>query len=221
MYDLNENRYYAYNAHRVDSSFIPASTFKIFNSLVGIETGIITDSNYIFKWNGATHWNENWNKDLKLKEAFQYSCVPCYQALAREIGEKRMQFFIDKEKYGNQNISGGIDQFWLDGEIRVTQLQQVELLKNLYHEKLSFSKKAMQLVKEIMRMEKEDDYTLYTKTGWGIIEDKNYGWFVGIAESETNVLFFATNIQADEPQPKNFATARINITKNVLKKLMN
>lgn len=218
LYDLNKDAYLTSDKERLNTSFIPASTFKIFNTLVGLELGIIHDPNYIFKWDGIESWNKNWNKDLKLKEAFQYSCVPCYQALAREIGEERMQLYIDKENYGNKNISGGIDQFWLSGEIRISQLQQIEFLKKLYFNELGFSKANMEIVKEIMILEDSENFQLRGKTGWGIIEGTNYGWFVGYMEKEDNVIFFALNIESDDP-PQNFASARLNIIKKILAKL--
>lgn len=219
LYNLKEDSYISYNIERCRERFLPASTFKIFNSLVGIETGLIPDSNYIFYWDSIKYQVNNWNQDLILKKAFQYSCVPCYQALARKIGLQKMKFYIEKEHYGNEDLTGPIDYFWLNATLKISQFEQIKFLKKLYEEKLGFSHKAMQLVKYIMLVENKPGYKLRAKTGWGI-ENKslNIGWYVGYIEKDDNVYFFATNIESDNPD-KNFGNARIEITKLILRHL--
>lgn len=220
IYELKKDRFSAYKKEIAHRQFIPASTFKIFNTLAGLETGIIPDTSFIFKWNGDTTWNSNWNQDLKLKDAFLFSCVPCYQQLAREIGQEKMQFFIDKEMYGNQNLTGGIDKFWLSGKLRISQFQQIEFLTKLYLGKLSFSQKSMKTVKEIMKIGQFGKFYLSGKTGWAEIDEINYGWFVGYAEIESEVIFFALLLEDKNPQ-ENFASARINVVKNILSSFSN
>ncbi len=218
IYNLNNDEYILVDSARCFQQFIPASTFKIFNSLVGLETGLIPDSNFIFKWDGTKRNIENWNQDLKFSLAFQYSCVPCYQSLARKIGQERMQYYVDKENYGNHNIGGGIDQFWLTGNLRISQFEQISLLKNLYEDKLSFSKRNMEIVKHIMISERNPEYILHSKTGWGTINGINYGWLVGYIEKQNNVYFFALNIESKNPG-KNFAGSRLLITKQLFRTL--
>lgn len=218
IYDLNNDDYILIDSARCLQQFIPASTFKIFNSLVGFETGLISDSNFIFKWDGNKRNIESWNHDLKLRLAFQYSCVPCYQSLAKKIGQKRMQYYVDKENYGNRNIGGGIDQFWLTGDLRISQFEQIKLLKDLYNDKLSFSKRNMEMVKHIMISERNPEYILHSKTGWGIINGINYGWLVGYIEKQNNVYFFALNIESENPG-NNFAENRFLITKEFFRTL--
>ena len=217
LYNLKKDSYTVYNIDRCRKRFLPASTFKIFNSLVGIETGIIPDSNFIFYWDSTRYQVNNWNQDLILRKAFQYSCVPCYQALARKIGTERMKFYIDKEHYGNEVLTGPIDYFWLNATLKISQFEQIEFLKKLYNEELGFSSKAMQVVKHIMLVEDKPDYKLRAKTGWGIDKDDlNIGWYVGYLEKDNNVYFFVTNIESDNPG-KNFGNARIEITKSILR----
>jgi beta-lactamase class D len=218
IYDSNAGKYIFYDKERSQKRFTPASTFKIFNSAAGIESGVINDTSYIFKWNGITHWNKNWNQDLNLRAAFQFSCVPCYQQLAKNIGDEKMKYFLEKENYGNTDISDGIDQFWLKGSLKISPLEQIEFLKNFYNKKSSFSGETVKIVKSIMLIEKNEKYKLFSKTGWGIIDEMNYGWFVGFIEQSGNVIFFALNVESKDP-PKNFAQLRIDITKNSLKKL--
>ena len=217
LYNLQEDSYTGYNIERCRERFLPASTFKIFNSLVGIETGIIPDSNFVFHWDSTKYQVNNWNQDLILRKAFQYSCVPCYQALARKIGMERMKFYIEKEHYGNEVLTGPIDFFWLNATLKISQFEQIKFLKKLYKEELGFSHTAMQLVKYIMIVENKSGYKLSAKTGWGISTNElNIGWYVGYLEKDDNVYFFATNIESDNPD-ENFGDARIEITKLILR----
>lgn len=219
FYNLNEDSYISYNVERCRERFLPASTFKIFNSLAGIETGIIPDSNFVFYWDSTKYQVNNWNQDLILRKAFQYSCVPCYQALARKIGIDKMKFYITREHYGNEVLTGPIDYFWLNGTLKISQFEQIEFLKKLYFETLEFSHKTMLLVKNIMLAENKPGYKLRAKTGWGTEKNGlNIGWYVGYLEKDNNVYFFATNIESDNPG-KEFGNARIVITKQILRKL--
>lgn len=219
LYNLKEDSYTGYNIERCRKRFLPASTFKIFNSLVGIETGIIPDSNFIFYWDSTKYQVNNWNQDLILRKAFQYSCVPCYQNLARKVGMERMKFYIEKEQYGNEVLTGPIDFFWLNATLKISQIEQIKFLKKLYNKELGFSLKAMQIVKHIMLIENKPDYKLRAKTGWGIDkEGLNIGWYVGYLEKNNNVYFFATNIESDSPD-ENFGNARVEITKSILRNL--
>ncbi len=219
LYNLKEDSYTGYNIERCRERFLPASTFKIFNSLVGIETGVISDSNFIFYWDSTMYQFNNWNQDLVLRTAFQYSCVPCYQSLARKIGMEKMKFYVEREHYGNEVLTGPIDYFWLNATLKISQFEQIEFLKRLYNEELGFSHKAMQLVKYIMLVENKPDYKLRAKTGWGIEkEGLNIGRYVGYLEKNNNVYFFATNIESDNPS-ENFGNARIEITKSILRNL--
>ena len=111
LYDLNADKYTIHNSSRADSAAIPASTFKIFNSLVILEEAVLKDENQILKWDGEKKFLNIWEQDHTLKSAIKYSVVWFYQECARQVGEKRMQFWIDSAGYGNQNIAGGIDRF--------------------------------------------------------------------------------------------------------------
>jgi hypothetical protein len=103
---------------RSGQAFLPASTFKIPNSLIALETGVVGDPDKdIFKWDGVKRSIEAWNQDHTLRSAIAASAVPVYQEIARHIGAERMQKYVDLFEYGNRNIGGGIDQFWLTGEI--------------------------------------------------------------------------------------------------------
>ena len=152
-----------------------------------------------------------------MRKAFKYSAVWFYQEIARRIGEKRMQEYVNKNDYGNMNINGGIDRFWLDGELRISPAEQLELLKKLYSDSLKFSGRSLDIVKEIMLFEEGTDYKLRAKTGWGIRFEENVGWFVGWVEKNDNVYFFVNNCQTKNPGEG--YPARIEITRKILSEL--
>ena len=216
LYDMKKDSYIKYDSQKCGEQFIPASTFKIFNSLVALETGVIKDEFEVFKWDSVKRFYDKWNQDLDMVNAFKYSGVWFYQELARRIGEEKMQYYISKNHYGNENISGEIDYFWLNGEIRISADEQIEILKKLYNNYLEFSKRSMDIVKQIMIYEKADDYTIRAKTGWAGDEDQ-IGWFVGYVEKGSDVYFFATNLQSKEPE-EGFVS-RKEVTFKILKEL--
>ena len=131
LFNSKEDSYVAYDTARCRQRFIPASTFKIFNSLVALETGVIPDEHYVMKWDSTVRRVPAWNKDQDMAEAIRNSTVWYYQEIARRVGQQRMQRYIDLEHYGNMDISGGIDQFWLRGGLRISQFEQIDLLRNL------------------------------------------------------------------------------------------
>lgn len=230
LYDLKRKKYVRYNSARARRKFLPLSTFKIPNSLIALETGFAADENHVFKWSGEKYDIDAWNKDLTFREALQASCVPCYQQIARAVGEQRMKEFLGKFKYGNRNMAGGIDRFWLDGNLRISADEQIEFLKRFYTNKLSVSTRSIETVKKMLILEKQPDYVLSGKTGLQLGLSKlgapklsipvspKLGWFVGYLERNGDVYFFATNIESGTP-PDNFSAARIEITKKILNRL--
>ena len=196
LYDLNRNQYIRYNPERCAARFIPASTFKIMNSLIGLETGIIPDENYVIKWDGTSYNIPAWNQDHTLKTAIQNSVVWYYQELARQVGKEKMQSYLDAANYGNEDISGQIDTFWLEGGLRISANEQVEFLKRLYEGGLPFSSRSTGIVKEILVLEEAASYRLSGKTGSGQRIMPHQSWFVGYLETKGNVYFFATNFES-------------------------
>jgi beta-lactamase class D len=202
LYDLNNNRYIRYNPDRCAERLLPASTFKIMNALIALETGVVPDQDHVIAWDGTQYPFAAWNQDHTLKTAFQGSVVWYYQDVARQIGRERMQHYIDTVGYGNQDITGNLDSFWLDGAIRISANEQVELLKRLYQGDLPFSRRSIDIVKEIMLVEADDTHQLRGKTGSGRMGDLSVGWFVGYEERDENVYFFAANITSPSAEAK-------------------
>ena len=161
---------------------LPASTFKILNSLVALETGIAPDDNLLLKWDGVQHSRAEWNQDLTLRQAFKFSAVWYYQEIARRIGKEQMQRYLDTVKYGNHTISK-IDTFWLDGSLQISPDEQVGFLKQLYFSELPFAERTQRIVKSLMLQEDSAKFKLYYKTGWGQpAGGKDILWVVGFSE---------------------------------------
>ena len=217
LYDLKKDEYLKYNPERCAERFIPASTFKIFNSLAALEAGVIKDENEIIKWDEVERFIKSWNQDLNLVQAFKFSAVWFNQELARRIGEEKMQEYITASHYDNEDISGGINLFWLEGGLRISPDEQIEFLKKIYNNETSFSKRSVDILKKIMIYELTVEYTLRAKTGWGMRFENHVGWFVGYIEKDDDVYFFATNLETKNPD-EGFRS-RIEITYKILKEL--
>ncbi len=208
-----------YNMALDTQRFSPASTFKIVNSLIGLETGRILNDTMTIKWDGIKRSNENWNKDMGMAEAFKVSCVPYYQEVARRIGKDTMQQWIDSLGYGNRNMSGAVDSFWLNNTLKISPDEQLGLVKRLYFDQLPFRKSVHEMVRNVMVQEDNTAYKLCYKTGWGNEENGNdIGWMVGWIEENKHVYFFVTFIKAPDNNT-DIITARMNITKGILKEM--
>ncbi len=218
LYDMKKDKHILCNESQFKQEFTPASTFKICNSLIGLETSVISDENFVIKWDGIKRRIAAWNADQDLKTAYKNSTVPYYQELARRDGKERMKAWLDKANYGNRDTSGGIDRFWLDGGLRITPEQQLDFLKRLYKNELPFSKRTTDIVKRIMIEEETPAYTPRAKTGWGYQNGKDIGWYVGYVSKSDSTYFFATCIQSVKSD-KNFPAARKLISRKILSRL--
>lgn len=218
IYDKNRDRFYEHNPSRNTTAFFPASTFKIFNALVSLETGVIQDDVAVLTWDGIKREIPAWNRDTNLRQAFKDSTVWFYQILARKVGHQRMQEFIERVGYGNRQIGTPeqIDRFWLEGPLQITPKQEIEFLQRLERNDLPFSERTLELVKDIMVIERTPAYTLRGKTGWVNRVTPNIGWLVGYLQQNNNVYFFATNLIMPSA---NDAPKRLEITRRSFKAL--
>jgi beta-lactamase class D len=215
LYDNGRGEFSVYNMERFKQRFTPASTFKIVNSLIGLQTGKLVNENMVIKWDGVVR-REPWNKDLTMAEAFKVSAVPYYQQLARRIGKDTMKLWVDSLKYGNMDISGPVDSFWLNNKLKISPDEELGLIKKLYFNQLPFQQLYCETVKKVMVQENNASYELAYKTGWGFDEKGNsIGWIVGWIEENNHPYFFVLNLQTAD---KNFDmyNNRIKILKNIL-----
>jgi beta-lactamase class D len=233
LYDLKGDRYIRYNEARCRQRFSPYSTFKIPNSLIGLETGVIRDADFVIAWDRQKYppqddWTSepfsHWKQDHTLRSAIKYSVVWYYRELARMVGEQRMKSYVDGFGYGNRDISGGLsspnmfEAFWLRSTLQISADEQVEFLKNFYAGRLPVSPRSTAIVKDILVLKETPAYKLSGKTGGGALGNgKTLGWFVGYLETGGNVYFFATNIEG--PSYASIRDRRITLTEQILTKL--
>jgi beta-lactamase class D len=217
LFDNGQGHITVYNLSRYrDSSYTPASTFKIVNSLIGLQTGKITDEKMVIKWDGVKRWNPDWNKDLTMSEAFKVSAVNYYQEIARRIGRDTMKKWIDSLGYGNKNITGPIDSFWLNNHLKITPDEQLGLVKKLYFNQLPFYNRTQEIVRQVMLREENTNYKLSYKTGWGNKENGNeIGWVVGWIEENNHPYFFVLNIESTDKKI-DMILIRMKILKSIL-----
>lgn len=196
IYNQKEDTYHTNSAVSSKMSFLPASTFKIPNTVIGLESGVLQSCDEVFEWDGRSRAFSFWEKDLVLGQAFKVSCVPCYQELARDIGLEQMQEYVEKLEFGDMRVeAGNLDDFWIVGESRVSPFQQIDFLERLYDGRLPISKSTSTCVKSILTIGAFDDYELYGKTGL-VVESgkKDVGWFVGCIVKEDGTFFFASRL---------------------------
>ena len=206
--DNNHDMIYIYNLQRASKRFSPASTFKIMNSLIALETNVALDENLIIPWDGVARRPE-WDKDMNLREAFKVSCVPYYQALARKIGKVDMQKWIDTVRYGNKRTGPNVDDFWLNDTLQITPDEQVGFIKKLYFDKLPFAQRSQRIVRSLMLQEDSTHYKLYYKTGTQMPLRNNkkviLAWIVGFVEKRETQIGVVTKKEETNYKPYFFA----------------
>ncbi|MCB7155619.1 class D beta-lactamase [Bacillus stercoris] len=210
LHDLQKDQTFVYNRERANQRQTPQSTFKVVNALIGLQVKAVRDEYDVKRWDRVKREFESWNRDHTLGSAMRESAIWYYQALARDIGEERMKTWLHTLSYGNEDISGGIDQFWLQSSLTISPLEQEAFLKKLFKEELPFDKPVMKTVKRMMIQEEGDHYTLYGKTGTRLT-DMGLGWFVGFIKTEHGSYVFVTNVDDSGTKAKN-------ITVDILKK---
>lgn len=220
LFDNGQGHFTIYNLPRFrDSAYLPASTFKIVNSLIGIQAGTVKDDSAVIPWDHVVRSRTDCNQDLTMKQAFQQSCVNWFQELARRIGKDTMKKWIDTLAYGNRNISGPIDSFWLNNHLKITPDEELGLVKKLYFDQLPFFQRTQKIVRNMMLMENNANYQLSYKTGWGFKEDgHDIGWIVGWVEENKHPYFFVLNLESADPGV-DMKNIRMHILKSILKQM--
>jgi beta-lactamase class D len=190
---------YVLNEDRSRVQFSPASTFKIPNTLIALDAGVVTSKKSSFTWDGTDKGRSAWNKDQSLESAFRVSCVWCYQEIARDVGGDRYVTDLESLKYGNQDIGSQVDMFWLNGDLKISAMEQIAFLSELYNSSVPFKREHVDLVKSIMLVEETADYSHYAKSGW-TGPTQHIGWYVGYVEKGDDVWLFAMNMRMDRAE---------------------
>ena len=188
--------YYSNDFKWAERGHLPASTFKIPNSLIALELGIMENDSTVSKWDGQPRYMKRWEQDLNFRDAFHASCVPCYQEIARKVGLRNMKDFVYKFNYGNMDIdSSNLDMFWLEGKSQISQFEQIDFLQSFNEKRLPVSEKTYQIMRRMMIIEENKKFVLRGKTGWSVTNDKDNCWFVGWVETNQAQYYFATNVE--------------------------
>ena len=194
LFDRENGIYTGYNPARAARRYIPASTFKLPNSLIGLATGVAQTPDDVLPYGGQPQPFKSWERDMSLREAIKVSNVPIYQELARRIGPQRMQNALVRLDYGNHEIGDKVDMFWLRGPLKISALEQIHFLVRLAEGTLPVDPAAQALVREIALLESKSAWKLYGKTGTAVICEPALNWWVGWVEAGGRLYVFALNI---------------------------
>ncbi|MCF2520876.1 penicillin-binding transpeptidase domain-containing protein [Dyadobacter sp. CY351] len=226
IYDYNNRKWTTTDEFDSREGSQPASTFKVINLLIALETGVIENENDIIKWPGTTDttlygYRPDIYRDISVKEAFELSAGWAFIELAKQVGREKYKAFLRKSKYGNGDLSEQGDDFWNFGKFAISPRNQIEFLIDVYENKTPFSEQNIAILKKVMVTEHTDSHTLRSKTGWTRVGEKDIGWWVGYLESKGNVYFFATRLtKLRSVSNPGFGECRKTITKEFLTQLM-
>lgn len=205
---------------RADRRYIVASTFKIPHSIIALDTGV-ADLDSVYQWDGQERFVKSWNQNQLFPDAFHRSAVWVYQEIAPQIGQARMQHYLDDFDYGNCEIgeADSIDQFWLSGQLKASAYEQIHFLQKFNNQKLPIKSETYASMKALMVVQNHDfghDVVLRAKTGWEVASDPDIGWYVGFLEKGENTYYFAMNMDIVNAEDR---YARKKIVQNVFTEL--
>ncbi len=197
---------------------LPASTWKIMGSLIGLESGVVSGADHVLNWDGTVRDREELNKDLSLYEAYHISSYWYHQRIAQLIGPVSLKHWLDTVGYGNRDTTGGYDRCWIRGNLRITPLQQVEFLQRLHTHELPFSERTVEIVKGIMIQEETPSFIHRGKTGWAMTDTEWIGWYIGYIErkDESGPYIFANRLIITDTMSTTFGAARRAIAMEIL-----
>ncbi len=199
LYDATEDTWQIYNKNYATTRISPASTFKIYSALFSLETGIITPEQSLIPWNGQNYIYDLWNANQTLESAMQNSVTWYFQALDQQASLSSIKKYVQEIGYGNQLVEGDISSYWINSSLKISPIEQVEMLNKLYYNQFGFSPENIKAVKDSICLYSTDDGTLSGKTGTEEINGRNTsGWFIGYIEQNNHTYFFATNIQSEK-----------------------
>ena len=198
LYDLENDAWSIHDMEHATLRVAPNSTYKIYDALFGLEEEIITPENSFIAWNGKTYPFEAWNADQTLQSAMNSSVNWYFESVDEQLGAANISNYIEEIGYGNENISGDFSTYWMESSLKISPIEQVELLTRLQNNSLGFAPENINAVKDAICLSSSDTGTFYGKTGTGRVDGQDVnGWFIGYIETVDNTYFFATNIGAD------------------------
>ncbi len=202
-----------YDPDRAQRRYSPASTYKIPHTLFALDAGAVKDEFEVFAWDGVKRSFEPHNQDQDLRSAMRNSAVWVYQELASRLGKNRAGEYLRKIDYGNASPKAETGDYWIDGDLAISAIEQIGFLKKLYRNELPFALEHQRLVKDLIIVQADRDWILRAKTGW----EGRYGWWVGWVEWPQGPVFFALNI--DTPNRLDDLHKREAIARSVLQSI--
>jgi len=215
LYDVEADHLILVHGDRAETRFVPASTFKIANTIIALETDVVTDENEIIPYGGRPQPFKHWEKDMSMREAIALSAVPIYQELARRVGLERYREWLARLDFGNRQIGTVVDTFWLDGPLEISAIEEARFVARLAQQKLDASRRSQSIARDIIRLSSGDGSALYGKTGWRFSSTPNLGWWTGWVERDGNIAAFSLNIDmpAASDAPKRVAVGKAMLAK--------
>lgn len=211
---VSTGKRFVHNDLRSKQAFAAGSTFKVLNTLIALEEGVISGADAIFQWDGTQYEIPEWNHDQTLASAFRVSCVWCYQQLARRVGSLKYPPYIQQSSYGQLRQPFDETEFWLNGSLTISAEQQVAFLRQIVERRLPFKASSYDTLKKIMLTDETERYRLYAKTGWATRPLPAVGWYVGYVEKPGEIWLFALNLATRDASD---LPLRIQIAKDALK----
>ena len=194
LHDPAKDQLILVNAKRAAERKIPASTFKITNSLIALETKVVANENEIIPYGGKPQLFKSWERDMSMRAGIRISNVPVFQELASRVGIERYEKWLKVLDYGNGAVGQDVKTFWLQGPLKISAIEQVKFLSSLAQKKLPISTRSQEIVADIIRLETKGKRILYGKTGWTSTPNPQIGWFVGWVKNERGLFSFALNM---------------------------
>jgi beta-lactamase class D len=216
LYDAEADRFTLVDPRRAATRFVPASTFKIPNSLIALETGVVKDEEEVIPYGGKPQPIKGWERDMGMREAIAMSNVPIYQEIARRVGLERYRAWLERLDYGNRQTGAVVDRFWLDGPLEISAMEQARFAARLAKGSLPATERSQSIVRSILKVESSGSRTLYAKTGWWASGTPKLGWWTGWVDNGGKIAAFSLNM--DMPTAAD-GQKRISVGKAILARL--
>ena len=169
------------------------------------------------EWNRELYPFQEWNADQTLQSAMSASVNWYFQEIDKQLGISAIDRNIREIGYGNENTKGGLSSYWMESSLKISPIEQVELLRKLYENSLGFGAQNINAVKDSILLSSSEAGNLYGKTGTGCIDGMDVnGWFIGYVEAPDNTWFFAANIAANDDASGSSAAE---ITRHILSEM--
>ncbi|MVI73407.1 beta-lactam sensor/signal transducer BlaR1 [Staphylococcus aureus] len=203
MYSMKKDKYYIYNEKESRKRYSPDSTYKIYLALFGLDRHIISDKNSRMSWNHNHDPFDSWNKDQDLNTAIQNSVNWYFERISNQLSKNYTSDQLKQLNYGNKNL-GSYKAYWLEDSLKISNLEQVIVLKNMMEQNNHFSKNEKKQLSSSLLIRKNENYELYGKTGTGIVNGKyNNGWFVGYVITNHDKYYFSTHLSDEKASGEN------------------